>query len=230
MSGGIGGPVVTLDGPAGAGKTTTARAVARTLGFRHLDSGALYRGLTHALLSCRIPEDMWPDLTEAELRDIEVSVDATSPDFLVLVGGRPVSAELRTPEVTARVSYLAGLRSARACLLDLQRAAGAAGRLVADGRDMGTVVFPDADVKIYLVAELEARTRRRLLEDGLTDPTSEEVASRSDAIAQRDRLDSERDLSPLRRPEGALEIDTTKLSFDDQVAAIVALVDPLTAP
>ena len=223
------GPVVTLDGPAGAGKTSTAKAVARTLGFRHLDSGALYRGLTHALLSSRIPEETWPDLTEADLLALHVSVDATSTDFLVLVGGRPVGAELRTPEVTARVSYLAGLRSARACLLDLQRAAGAAGRLVADGRDMGTVVFPDAEVKVYLVAELEERARRRLLQEGLIEPTSEEVASRSDAIDQRDRLDSERELAPLRRPEGAHEIDTTKLSFDDQVAAIVALVDPLTA-
>ncbi len=223
------GPVVTLDGPAGAGKTSTAKAVARALGFRHLDSGALYRGLTHALLSRRIPEEMWPDLTEAELRALDVSVDATSTDFLVLVGGRPVDSELRTAEVTARVAYLAGLPRARACLLDLQRSTGAAGRLVADGRDMGTVVFPDADVKVYLVAELEERARRRLLEDGLTDPTSDEVASRSDAIDRRDRLDSEREMSPLRRPEGAHEIDTTKLSFDDQVAAIVALVGPLTA-
>ena len=222
------GPVVTLDGPAGAGKTSTAKAVARALGFRHLDSGALYRALTHALLSCRIPEDMWPDLTEADLRALNVSVDTTSTDFRVLVGGRPVGAELRTPHVTARVASLAGLRSVRACLLDLQRAAGVAGRLVADGRDMGTVVFPDAEVKVYLVAELEERARRRLLEDGLANPTSEDVASRADAIDRRDRLDSEREISPLRRPEGALEIDTTKLSFDDQVAAIVALVDPLT--
>jgi len=222
------GPVVTLDGPAGAGKSTTAKAVAETLGFRHLDSGALYRALTLALLRRAIPERDWPRLTEADLAALGVSVDPDAPDFRVLLDGVPVSDELRTKEVTERVSHLAGLPAARACLLGLQREAGAAGRLVADGRDMGSVVFPDAEVKVYLFADLRERARRRLEQVGRERPTDEAVSAEADAIEERDRRDSERALSPLRRPEGAHEIDTTALSFDEQVSTIVGLVRALT--
>lgn len=222
------GPVVTLDGPAGSGKSSTATAVARELGFRHLDSGALYRALTHALLSREVPRERWPELKEDDFKALGVAVDPASSDFRVVVGGKPVDAALRTAEVTGSVSYLATLPAARACLLDIQRDAGAAGCLVADGRDMGTVVFPDADVKVFLVALLGERARRRLLEIGAADPTLEDVASESRLIEERDRQDRERELSPLRKPEGAHEIDTTRLSFAEQVAAIVALVEPLT--
>jgi cytidylate kinase len=222
------GPIVTLDGPAGSGKSTTAKAVARALDFRYLDSGALYRALTLGLLRSGIHEDRWAELSEDDLRALDVSVDSGAADFRVLLGGRPVDDELRAPEVTERVSELARLPTARACLLDIQRKAGAAGRLIADGRDMGSVVFPDADVKVYLVADLEERARRRLREEGLTDPTAADLMAQSEAIAQRDRRDSERAISPLRKPAGAHEIDTTELDFDAQVAEIVALVRALT--
>jgi cytidylate kinase len=216
--------VVTLDGPAGAGKSTTARAVADALGFRHLDSGALYRALTLALLRRGIPRERWPALGEDELAALGVSVDPSAPDFRVLLDGRPVAEELRSAEVTEWVSHLAGLPAARACLLGLQRAAGAAGRLVADGRDMGSVVFPEAEVKVYLVADLSERARRRLEQIGTSRPSPDAVAAEAETIEERDRRDSQRALSPLRKPEGAHEIDTTRLSFDEQVAAIVALV------
>ncbi len=229
MTGVLRGPVVTLDGPAGSGKSTTAKAVALELGFRHLDSGGLYRALTYALQREGVSQERWSDLVEADMRALDVTVDPTSAQSRVLVGGRVMDDELRMPEVTANVAYLASLPAARACLLDLQRAAGASGRLVADGRDMGTVVFPDADVKIFMVADLDERARRRLLEDGLTHPTDDEVASQADEIDERDRRDSEREISPLRKPNGAYEIDTTELSFAEQVATIVALVTPLTA-
>jgi cytidylate kinase len=221
------GPVVTLDGPAGAGKSTTAKAVAKRLGLRHLDSGALYRALTFALLDARIPEARWPDLAVDELRRLGVSLRGSDGGFQVLVGSRPVDAELRTPEVTRRVAALAGIPSVRACLLELQRAAGEEGGLVADGRDMGTVVFPDADVKVFLVADLEERARRRLMQEGAPlDP--EAVAATAAAIARRDEQDAGRELSPLRKPDGALEIDTTGLSFSAQVDAIVERVRRLT--
>jgi cytidylate kinase len=221
------GPVVTLDGPAGAGKSTTAKAVAKRLGLRHLDSGALYRALTFALLDARIPEARWPDLAVDELRRLGVSLRGSDGGFQVLVGSRPVDAELRTPEVTRRVAALAGIPSVRACLLELQRAAGEEGGLVADGRDMGTVVFPDADVKVFLVADLEERARRRLMQEGAPlDP--EAVAATAAAIARRDEQDAGRELSPLRKPDGALEIDTTGLSFSAQVDAIVEKVRRLT--
>jgi CMP/dCMP kinase len=222
--------VVTLDGPAGSGKSTTAKAVATRIGFRHLDSGALYRALTFALLESGIAEAEWSDLSEDDLGALGVSVSPTQTGYDVIVMDRVVSDELRTPEVTSRVSRLAGFPASRACLLSLQRVAGEHGRLVADGRDMGTVVFPDAEVKVYLVADLTERARRRLLDEGVVDPTEDDLAARSRAIADRDRHDSERELSPLRRPDDAHLIDTTRLSFADQVDVIVTLVERLTAP
>jgi len=227
VSAGRRGPVVTLDGPAGAGKSTTAKAVAKRLGLRHLDSGALYRALTYALLESGIPEARWPALSFEELTALGVSLRGSDGGYEVLVGSRAVDAELRTPRVTKRVAALARIPSVRACLLELQRSAGEEGGLVADGRDMGTVVFPDADVKVFLVADLEERARRRLLQEGA--PTdAEAVASTAAAIARRDEQDSGRDISPLRRPEGALELDTTGLSFEAQVDAIVDRVRRLT--
>jgi cytidylate kinase len=219
------GPVVTLDGPAGSGKSTTAREVARRLGFRHLDSGALYRALTFALLDSGVPESDWSSLSREDFRALGVGLHETNGGLEVRVGDRVLTDELRSKSVTGRVASLARLGAARACLLELQRKAGERGRLVADGRDMGTVVFPDAEVKIYLVADLEERARRRLREGGATNPTPEAVAAEVDAIHARDRKDSGRDLSPLRPAEDAVEIDTTGLTFAEQVARIVALVE-----
>jgi cytidylate kinase len=219
------GPVVTLDGPAGSGKSTTAKAVARRLGYRHLDSGSLYRALTLALLESGLPQSEWAGLDEEAMRALDIEVTADESEFEVAVGGRRVREELRSQEVTSRVAYLASLPASRACLLALQRAAGAHGRLVADGRDMGTVVFPDADVKVYLVADLGERARRRLKDGGVPDPTEYQVSDQSTVIAERDRQDSEREFSPLRKPEDAQLIDTTRLGFEDQVEAIVSLVE-----
>ncbi|MDX1494396.1 MAG: (d)CMP kinase [Longimicrobiales bacterium] len=218
------GPIVTLDGPAGSGKSTTARAVAHRLGFRHLDSGALYRALTLALLESGVPEDEWRDLDEQAMRALDVTVTPLGTELEVSVGGRRVTDELRTEAVTSRVAHLASLPAARACLLNLQRAAGAQGRLVADGRDMGSVVFPHAEVKVYLVADLNERARRRLKDGGVSEPTPDDVVSQSEVIAERDRHDSEREHSPLRKPEDAHLLDTTRLDFEEQVDAIIELV------
>jgi cytidylate kinase len=215
---------VTLDGPAAAGKSTTAREVARRLGFRHLDSGALYRALTYALLRAGIPEGDWPGLGTADLRALGVSLRPTDSGFEVRLAGRALVGELRTGDVTRRVAGLARLPAARACLLELQRQAGEHGRLVADGRDMGTVVFPDAEVKVFLVADLRERARRRLRDGGVAGGSESELAEQVEAIAARDDVDSARDLSPLRRPEGAVEIDTTGMTFEEQVDKVVELV------
>jgi len=222
------GPIVTLDGPAGSGKSTTARAVAARLGFRHLDSGALYRALTLALLESGIPERDWDGLTADDLRRLDVQVAPVDSGFEIAVGGRTVRGELRTPQVTSRVAHLASLAPSRASLMALQREAGRHGRLVADGRDMGTEVFPDADIKFYLVADLAERARRRLRDEGVADPAEEDVRTQAETIAERDRHDSEREHSPLRRPEGAHLIDTTRLTFEEQVDTIVGLVERLT--
>lgn len=224
MSSGREGPVVTLDGPAGSGKSTTAREVARRLGFRHLDSGALYRALTYALLESGVPESSWPALRTDELKSLGVTLHPTDGGFEVRLGSRVLGAELRTADVTERVAGLAKLPAARACLLELQRQAGERGRLVADGRDMGTVVFPDAEVKVFLVADLRERARRRLRETGADASNESRLAHQAEAIAARDEKDSGRDISPLRVPEGAVEIDTTGITFEEQVSRVIDLV------
>lgn len=224
MTQGREGPVVTLDGPAGSGKSTTAKEVARRLSFRHLDSGALYRSLTYALLDAGVAPEAWPSLSQEEIQGLGVTVRPTPTGFEMRLRGRLLGPELRTPRVTAAVSALARLQAVRGALIGLQREAGAAGRLVTDGRDMGSVVFPDAEVKVFLVADLHERARRRLSEQGVEEPTPAQVEAEAARIDERDRLDSQREISPLRRPEGAVDLDTTGLSFDAQVEAVVELV------
>lgn len=219
---------MTLDGPAGSGKSSTAKAVAGALGFRHLDSGALYRALTYALMDAGVPRERWPALTPEDFAALDVRAVPTDDGFDVRVGGRTVEAELRTPEVTERVPALAGLAAARSSLIELQRSAGARGRLITDGRDMGTEVFPDADVKIFLVADLDERARRRLRETGTPDPDPGALEAQKAQLAARDRQDSERAHSPLREPADARRMDTTGLAFDEQVQAVVDLVRRLT--
>ena len=221
--------MVTLDGPAGSGKSSTAREVARRLGFRHLDSGALYRALTYALLDRGTDPVGWSALRPEELAALDVRMEPTASGYRVLVDGAPVDDDaLRSPRVTDHVSHLAGLPAVRDLLLDLQRDAGRSGRLVADGRDMGTVVFPDADLKVYLVADLRERARRRLKERHGAEPAAPDVTREAGAIAARDRRDSERAASPLRRADDAWELDTTGRTFEEQVQAIVQRVDRLT--
>ncbi len=221
-------PVITLDGPAGSGKTSPARAVAKRLGFRHLDSGALYRALTFALLQEGVPEQEWGTLEPKELDELDIRVQTEGDAVNVYRGRVLLKSELRSPEVTERVSTVAGLPAVRDWLLGVQRSVGAQGNLVADGRDMGTVVFPDADVKIFLVAGLEERARRRLLQDSGREPTPDEIQEEAQRLEQRDHADQSRNHSPLRRPDDAVEVDTTGLSFDDQVALILRQVKDLT--
>jgi len=213
--------VVTIDGPAGSGKSTTARAVAERLGLRHLDSGALYRAVTVALLERAIPPGRWKELSLDDLRSLPLDIRAADSGFRVLYDGRPLKEELREGEVTRHVSAVAALPQVRNRLLDLQRSAADRGGLVADGRDMGTVVFPDADVKIFLTADLEERARRRMRERVEGEPSRDQVEAEADRIATRDRTDSEREISPLRRPDGAVVVDTTGATFDEQVQAVV---------
>tara|TARA_B100001123_G_scaffold230236_1_gene258841 strand:- start:2641 stop:3342 length:702 start_codon:yes stop_codon:yes gene_type:complete len=218
------GLVVTIDGPAGSGKSSTAREVARRLGFRHMDSGAFYRALTYGLLDAGVGPGRWEGLTTPDLEGVGVSVQPTDMGFRVLLGSRSPEAEIRSSRVTAHVSRLAGLSVVRSWLLGIQRDAGRAGRLVADGRDMGTVVFPGAEVKVFLTADLPERARRRLTEQGVVGPSAAEIVRETARIGERDRGDSERELSPLRCPEDALELDTTYLTFEEQVKAIMERV------
>lgn len=223
--------LVTLDGPAGVGKSTTARAVAREMGYRYLDSGALYRAVTWALLHAGIRPEDWPDLDTETLDGLGIRVVPEGQTLSIRVGNRTLEEELRTARVTELVPAVARVAAVRRWLLGAQRSAASRGRLVADGRDMGSVVFPQARAKVFLQADLRERARRRLGDKGVPEPGEGDIDAESRRLAERDRQDSERVHSPLVRPEDALVVDTTSLTFAEQVDRIVdyatrAAVDP----
>jgi cytidylate kinase len=217
------GIIIALDGPAGSGKSSTAKAVAARLGYRHLDSGAFYRAITWAALQAGIHPDGWARLTHDELDRLDVHGRPAERGYVMTVRGADVSAEIRTPQVNAHVSRMAAVPAVREWLMDALRESGARGGLVADGRDIGTVVFPGAELKAYLIADAEERARRRLMESGATDLTLDEVRAEAARLQGRDAIDSGRETAPLKQADDAVVIDTTGLSFDEQVERIVAL-------
>jgi cytidylate kinase len=198
--------VVAIDGPAGAGKSTVARAAADALGFTYLDSGAMYRAAALDLL-----EKGGSASERAKELDIELG-------DRVVANGRDVTEAIRSPEVSEAASRIATNEKVRAALAEMQRALLAQGDWVAEGRDIGTVVAPDADVKVFLTASPEERARRRAAELG----TDVETVQRDQAL--RDAQDQSREHSPLVKAPDAKEIDTTGLSVDEVVARIVDLV------
>jgi cytidylate kinase len=206
--------LVAIDGPAGAGKSTVARATARELGFTYLDSGAMYRAV--ALLSLREP-DLDPGAL-ALAHDISMLPAAPpNPSSTVLVDGDDVTADIRTQEVSDAASRVAAEPAVRTVLVDKQRALLSEGDWVAEGRDIGTVVAPDAELKIYLTADPAERARRRAVELG-ADPTA--------VLAEqtlRDERDSTRSHSPLRAAPGAVVLDTTGIGIEQVVARIAEL-------
>jgi CMP/dCMP kinase len=221
--------IIVLDGPAASGKSSTAKAVAARLGFRHLDSGAFYRALTAAALDAGIPEGRWELLAESELDALRVHARPAPDGFRLYAGEQDMTSRIRTPDVNRRVSVMARVPAVRSWLLGRLRAAGRAADLVADGRDMGTVVFPNADLKFFLVASPEVRARRRLGEQGIHDPDPATVTEEQRRLLARDRQDSERAVAPLRRAPDAIEVDTTALGFEAQVRLIVAEAEKLLA-
>lgn len=214
------GRVVAIDGPAASGKSTTARRVAERLEFRHLNSGLLYRAIAWAAMRGGWGEED-PDLAE-RVQALELDLVAGRPGLGVRVDGRDPGRELHGQAVSARVSAVAARRPVRDRVLDILREARGRFDLVCDGRDIGTVVFPDAELKVFLVASPEERARRRLRDHGLeADPEAvEEEAAR---LRARDRADAGRALAPLRRADDAIEIDTTRLGPDEVVERILGL-------
>jgi CMP/dCMP kinase len=220
--------IIAIDGPAGSGKSSTARAVARRLRFRHLDSGAFYRAITCAAMKRGLPASDWPGLSAKQLEDLHVEGRASGRGFRMFIDGADASRDIRQADVNANVSAMARVPAVRDWLLDTLRAAARGHDLVADGRDMGTVVFPGAELKVFLVADPAERARRRLLQMGLpTDDASLDAEMRR--IEERDRADASRAAAPLRQADDARVLDTTGLSFDEQVDRIVAWARALKA-
>lgn len=215
--------IIAIDGPAGSGKSSTAREVARRLGFRHLDSGAFYRTLTLAAIRAGIPPAEWPALGSARFDAFDLTARPAGNGFELRLGGEPVSESIRADDVNAGVSRMARIPAVRDWVYDKLRGVARLGSLVTDGRDMGTVVFPEADLKVYLTADLQTRARRRLAERGETDPAPDLLEAEMARLSERDERDSGREVAPLRQAEDAVAIDTSGLTFDQQVSRIVDL-------
>jgi cytidylate kinase len=212
--------IIAIDGPSGAGKSTLAKRLARELGFIYLDTGAMYRAL--ALKVLRQGVDLADDARLARLvESTEIDLQEGNGTLEVLLDGVNVAHEIRTPEVSQMASKVSALKVVRARMLTLQRGMGQRGNVVAEGRDIGTVVFPNAEVKIFLEASAEERARRRWAELRAAGRPAD-LRETLREMEERDKRDSERDLAPLRMADDALRIDSSDVTADAVAAKVLA--------
>ncbi len=214
--------IVAIDGPAASGKSTAAKRLAKALGFLYLDTGAMYRAITYAVLKNEILDDL--EKIFQLVKNIELKLKYENGVTRIFIDGEEVTDFIRTPEVNDKVSEISRIPEVRQEMLKLQRAIADQGNLVAEGRDITTVVFPQADVKIFMTASLDERAKRRYkehLERG-EEVTFEEVKNN---LQKRDQIDSGRKVSPLRKADDAFELDTTNLSVDEELNKMVELVN-----
>jgi CMP/dCMP kinase len=216
--------VVAIDGPSGSGKSSTSRGVAARLGLRYLDTGAMYRGMTWWMLREGVDvHDRDAVAARADQPEILSGTDPNGP--AILVEGVDVGLAIRSAEVNSAVSPVSAVPEVRARLVELQRDTIGEGGIVVEGRDIGAVVAPFAQVKVYLTADPAARAQRRAAEEGGTD-----VDSTQQSLLARDAIDSSRDASPLTMAEGAVHIDTTAYTLEEVIAQVVALVEAVETP
>jgi len=209
--------VIAVDGTSGSGKSSTSRGVAERLGLRYLDTGAMFRAMTWWLLSQGVDvHDGEAVAAVAGRPRIESGTDPLAPT--ITVDGADVSVEIRSAEVNAAVSPVSAVPAVRTRLLDLQREAIGEGGIVVEGRDIGSVVWPQAEVKVYLSADPDARAERRAAEEGGAD-----LASTQQSLLERDRIDSGRATAPLTMADGAVHVDSTHLTLDEVIETILAL-------
>ena len=212
------GPVIAVDGTSGSGKSSTCRGVAVRLGLRYLDTGAMFRPMTWWVLRHGV-DVQDPVAVPAQAGEPEI-VSGTDPlDPTITVDGVDVAAAIRADDVNAAVSPVSAVPAVRARLLELQRAVIGAGGIVVEGRDIGSVVAPDADVKVYLTADPVARAARRAAEEGGSD-----LSATQESLLARDRIDSGRATAPLVMAEGAVHLDTTPYTLDEVIDRVVGLV------
>lgn len=217
-------PIVALDGPAGAGKSTVAALLAERLGFVLVDTGALYRGIALAAKEAGLVFSDGVGIGQL-LEHISISLEYDAPTRArLMLNGHDRTSEIRTPEISSGASQVSALPQVRDYLLELQRSFGRSGGVVMEGRDIGTVVFPDAEIKIFLTATPEVRAQRRLEQLA----SKGEIATLDDVLASieaRDRRDSGRPVSPLRQADDAIEVDTSAMSMEQVVDTLTELVD-----
>lgn len=214
---------VAIDGPSGAGKSTLARSAAKALGFLYVDTGAIYRTIGYHIFSRKIDPKDAPAVA-AELPKLQVELTYGSDGLQhMLLNGRDVTEEIRLPEISLYASAVSAYPEVRSYLLEMQRELARTHNVMMDGRDIGTVVLPDAAVKVFLTASPEARARRRMLElqqRGTPEPYEKVLAE----LQQRDWNDTHRSVAPLQRAEDAVLLDTTELNFQESEAALLRII------
>ena len=212
---------VAIDGPAGAGKSSISKVVAKKLGYLYIDTGAMYRGITWALLNAGISIDD-VDAVEAALSKIQLELRVEETGLSVWVNGTAVSQDIRTQYVTSHVSQVAAQKAVRTKLVEMQRHMASAGGVILDGRDIGSVVLPNAELKVYLTASVETRGHRRWLELKDSENISLEEVCRT--VAERDAMDMNRKESPLVCVDDAVVVETDHLSIEETVQTLVDLI------
>ncbi|HDR7798197.1 (d)CMP kinase [Bacillus tropicus] len=218
---------IAIDGPAAAGKSTVAKVVAKKLSYVYIDTGAMYRTITYAALEQKVDIENEDQLMEV-VKNVKIEFQQGENTQLVFLNGQDVSDVIRTPEVTNRVSIVAKHRLVREEMVRRQQELAEKGGVVMDGRDIGTHVLPDAEVKIFMLASVEERAERRHLEN-MNKGFDSNLEQLKEEIAQRDKLDSEREVSPLKKADDALELDTTSLSIEEVVQKIMGIVSGVFA-
>jgi cytidylate kinase len=214
--------IVAIDGPSGAGKSTLAKRLAEKLGFTYLDTGAMYRALALKMLRQGIEPDEESRLA-ALMRQTEIDLQENGERLRVLLDGADVADSIRTPEVSQMASKVSARKIVRQRMMELQRAAATKGHIVAEGRDLGTVIFPGAEIKVYLDASVKERARRRF-EELRANGRQVSMEDTVRELTERDRRDSERDLAPLRRAADAVSVDSSALTADAVTERVMELV------
>jgi len=215
--------LIAIDGPAGSGKSTTAKLVAKKLGYIYLDTGAMYRAITFKVLASHVDPSNEKEVVRLA-NDASIMFENVDGSLHVFLDEDDVTKEIRLEEVTKNVSLVSSYPGVREIMVEKQREIGANKGCVVDGRDIGTVVFPDADLKFYMIADIMERARRRqaeLSESGTELPIVQVVYD----LKERDKKDSTRETSPLKKADDAIEIDTTNLTIEEQVAKILSYVE-----
>ena len=213
---------VAVDGPAGAGKSSISKIVAKKLGYLYIDTGAMYRSVTWAVLHNHIDVNN-QKAVEALLPELDLTMEASDDSCKIFIAGQDVTDFIRTPQVNNAVSIVASYKGVRQYLVERQRLMAEAGGVILDGRDIGSVVLPNAELKIYLTASVEARAMRRYLEvkGTVNEQTLEDI---KDSVMQRDDMDKNRKESPLIQVEDAVLVDSSEMTFDETVEHILHLV------
>lgn len=213
---------VAVDGPAGAGKSSISKIVAKKLGYLYIDTGAMYRSVTWAVLHNHIDVNN-QKAVEALLPELDLTMEASDDSCKVFIAGQDVTDFIRTPQVNNAVSIVASYKGVRQYLVERQRLMAEAGGVILDGRDIGSVVLPNAELKIYLTASVEARAMRRYLEvkGTVNEQTLEDI---KDSVMQRDDMDKNRKESPFIQVEDAVLVDSSEMTFDETVEHILHLV------